>query len=110
MGSAHTRKARITVYFCFDTIWLRGYCYGVGVKRDEVIRIVKAAVKAGCVNETACRLEVRHTDRTGPKNEQWSAWVDYDGIEAPRGCRVRTIEKAANHAMAEALDNLRRTP
>lgn len=107
MASAHTRKERIIVVFCFDTAWIKGFCFGTMRTKTEVVSDVKEKVAEACKETTACRLEVRHTTGTGPKDMKWAIWVDYSGFEAPRGCRIRDIERAATAAMLRALEDLR---
>jgi hypothetical protein len=105
--SPHREKARITLYLCFHPIWMKGFCFGSGTAQTDVRSYLKRRVEEECRDVTPCRLEIRFTDNTHPTNYQWTTFTDYPGLEAPRGCAIRKVERVARSVVTRCLNALK---
>ena len=99
-------KIRIELFI--DTTWVKGYCFGTGRKRADVIAAVRGALEKECEDITECRYRVIYSQKGWTSNDHWAVRVVHPGLEAPLGCAVRRMGQVCKAVMRKALMDMTR--
>lgn len=95
---------KIRVAFFFDHDWLKGYCFGTGLSRVDVMDKVRAALRDACVDVTDCKFKVVYDQGKWRTNGHWGVRCEHPAsLEAPFGCSVRRMQQVSKIAMRKAL-------